>query len=657
MFFSFVPSLARRRPEPAAARAGQCSTLLALCFSLLLGASSASAGTWTQLVNSNPEFYSSTMLLLTDGSVMVHSAYDYQTWTKLTPDSTGSYVNGTWTTLAPMSIPRQNFGSIVLPDGRVMVLGGEFSGQSLTRNNTNSGEIYDPVTNKWKGMTAFPEATFGAGPVALLQYGYVIAGSPTTDQTYIYYPPGDYWFSFGGSISGGEPKLRGDLSAQETWLVMPDGSVMTYDIYSTAQTSNPTAQRFSLNSFTWIDSGTIPFALTGNAQLQKMGPGAILPNGKLFQVGGNELTVLYTPSNTTNGIGTWNTAPSLPAGYGADDAPGAMLPDGHFYFIANSYPGNNPSQMFDYDYRVNTLTNITNSLPFELQFYLTYYTPGPDCRMLILPNGTMLLSIYYDLWQFQPSDVPLDPWRPTIASISKSTPSRYTVLGARLSGISEGATFGNEARMSTNYPLVKLAQVGVTRYARTTNWTPIINRPGSNSLSQFNFDVPTGLTPGTYQLSVVANGIQSLSQPITIAPSRVTASFSGGTLNINGDDDANSFSVTYKQVKQSGVLTGATVTITATDSFTLINGQQSVVLQVGIDRFNVNAQLGGGNDTVTFNSLFSKGMIANLGDGDDTATFLYNTYSTQLYIDGGLGFDSVTLTGNSVPKLTTVNVP
>jgi hypothetical protein len=90
---------------------------------LLINGGVASAQTWTPLLNQNPEFYNSTMLLLTDGSVMVHSGWDYQTWTKLTPDSTGSYVNGTWSTLASMSIPRRNFGSVMLTDGRVMVLG------------------------------------------------------------------------------------------------------------------------------------------------------------------------------------------------------------------------------------------------------------------------------------------------------------------------------------------------------------------------------------------------------------------------------------------------------------------------------------------------------------------------------------------------------
>ena len=49
------------------------------------------------------------MLLLTDGTVIAQSGDDGLHWFKLTPDAHGSYVNGTWTTPAPMSFPRIYF--------------------------------------------------------------------------------------------------------------------------------------------------------------------------------------------------------------------------------------------------------------------------------------------------------------------------------------------------------------------------------------------------------------------------------------------------------------------------------------------------------------------------------------------------------------------
>src|SRR5207253_2419573 len=103
------------------------------------------AGTWTPLVNAPPTSVG-TMLLLTDGTVMAHGQQVSSDWYKLTPDATGSYVNGTWTTLASMAETRLYFGTQVLPDGRVFLMGGEYSSGG---SEVNTGEIYDPQTDTW----------------------------------------------------------------------------------------------------------------------------------------------------------------------------------------------------------------------------------------------------------------------------------------------------------------------------------------------------------------------------------------------------------------------------------------------------------------------------------------------------------------------------
>jgi hypothetical protein len=51
------------------------------------------------------------MLLLTDGSVIVLSNSDYQTWMRLTPDAQGSYINGTWSLTSRMIGSRLDFAS------------------------------------------------------------------------------------------------------------------------------------------------------------------------------------------------------------------------------------------------------------------------------------------------------------------------------------------------------------------------------------------------------------------------------------------------------------------------------------------------------------------------------------------------------------------
>src|SRR6267142_400068 len=51
-------------------------------------------GWWVKLTN-NPGFGASTMLLLTDGTVMCQEEGGLN-WKKLTPNAHGDYINGTW---------------------------------------------------------------------------------------------------------------------------------------------------------------------------------------------------------------------------------------------------------------------------------------------------------------------------------------------------------------------------------------------------------------------------------------------------------------------------------------------------------------------------------------------------------------------------------
>jgi len=92
------------------------------------------AGTWTAVHDPTPGAPNSglapgpvqLMLLLPDGTVMAADSSISNAWYRLTPDSHGSYVNGTWTTLNTMADTRLYYSSCVLRDGRVFVAGGEY---------------------------------------------------------------------------------------------------------------------------------------------------------------------------------------------------------------------------------------------------------------------------------------------------------------------------------------------------------------------------------------------------------------------------------------------------------------------------------------------------------------------------------------------------
>ena len=72
------------------------------------------------------------MLQLRDGRILVHEEQsgNPRNWWVLTPDATGSYVNGTWSSggQLPAGYAPFYFGSQVLLDGHTLVIeGGEYN--------------------------------------------------------------------------------------------------------------------------------------------------------------------------------------------------------------------------------------------------------------------------------------------------------------------------------------------------------------------------------------------------------------------------------------------------------------------------------------------------------------------------------------------------
>jgi len=188
------------------------------------------AGTWKALTH-QPAFHTSTMIQLTDGRVMVQEEGTAH-WHALTPDATGSYVDGTWSALADMSIWRRYYASAILNDGRVLVIGGEQSGGG---DDTNQGEIYDPVADAWTPMPSPPGWTqVGDACSCLLPDGRLIIGALLSGNCAIYDPPSNSWLP-GATMAG--------RTNEETWILLGDDTIIT------AQTWKPFgSERYSMSS-------------------------------------------------------------------------------------------------------------------------------------------------------------------------------------------------------------------------------------------------------------------------------------------------------------------------------------------------------------------------------------------------------------------------
>jgi hypothetical protein len=126
-------------PLTLSTKRGDVSRLALFALLILLSVGRSSAASWSQLTNPAPSSVQ-LMVQMTDGTILVQS-FNGQTWMKLTPDATGSYINGTWSVLASGPTARLYFPSQVLPDGRFWLAGGEYSGPGLLANWSNTGEI------------------------------------------------------------------------------------------------------------------------------------------------------------------------------------------------------------------------------------------------------------------------------------------------------------------------------------------------------------------------------------------------------------------------------------------------------------------------------------------------------------------------------------
>jgi Galactose oxidase, central domain len=496
--------------------------------------------TWTQA--NGGASGEGTMLLYPNGTVMMqgggNDASVYADWNNLAPSSTGNYANNTTVNVSTMSTPRLYFASQVLPNGNVFVLGGEYSDSNLDANWTNTGEIYSGATNKWSPIANFPQPYFGDDPSMLLDSGLILlgTGAGSAGNNYLYNPTsgpitamvnGSQQIVPSNSYSSAIPNIHGDTNDEEGWVKLPNGNVLNYDefaSYFSGPNSGGYAEVFNPSLGEWHDvspadgtaHGFIPLLTEesdghGDNGWFELGPGLLMPNGNVFFVsGGNGNTALYNP--TTN---TWSAGPSLPYSYTADDAPGAVLPNGDVIFTADqavlygAFSG--LTAMFDYSPSTNTLTQLTGSNAPADPGLADPSTGSYFDRMLVLPTGQLMFAdtAYNTLWVGTPSGAPQSEWQPTIRGIAGGGGGVYTLTGTQLNGMDAGAAYGDDAQMDENYPIVRLTDgAGTVYYATTSNWSDSGVATGKTSES-VTFTLPAGMPAGNYSLVVSGAGISS----------------------------------------------------------------------------------------------------------------------------------------------------
>ena len=501
----------------------------------------AHAGTWQPLAHPPPmpdivdpdtgaflcEGGAAFPLLMTDGSVIVQNYSNLQFHAdgrvlKLTPDVNGSYKNGTWSEIARIPYVPIFAAQAVLADGRVLIEGGEDDGVYPQFRLTNQGAIYDPVTNSWTSVAPPPffvdlyppRAVFAPNPIGdsgsvVLPDGTFMLADKMSRQAALLNPKTMVWTETGTST-------KSDLNDEEGLTLLPNGKVLTVDCYTdfffgliAHYPTDPTnSEIYDPHTGAWTSAGSTINTLTDKV-LGEIGPAILRPDGTVFVVGSQGFTSIYD-SHT----GQWSVGPRLPRGLDghritAEDAPGALLPNGNVLIAGTGGP---------------VKFSFSNPPTFFLEFdglNLIFEPPTPNAAnevagqiyLLVLPTGEILEADgTKDIEIYTPDNTSHNRrWEPVISS-APSVVSRggsYTITGIRFNGMSQASAFGDEDQNATNYPLVRITNLATNHvfYSRTHDHSSMA--VASNQLVSTHFDVPQTQEFGASKLEVVANGIAS----------------------------------------------------------------------------------------------------------------------------------------------------
>jgi hypothetical protein len=488
-------------------------TLLAALSLLFAITQLSNAQHWVPLVNQpNVNLALGNPLLLTDGTVILHEACGSQ-WYRLSPDPFGSYVNGTWSKIAPLpsGYAPLYFGSAVLPDGRVMMAGGEYN--SATPGNCNAvwttkGAIYDPTTNKWRRVA--PPAgwtSIGDAQSVVLADGTYMQANCCTLESALLDSKNLTW-----TITGQGKK---DVYDEEGWTLLPDGTVLTVDAY--VFDYHKAGRRYEIyhpSTGTWTAPGGTPVQLwdsypDAHHASYELGPSVLRPDGTVFYLGANgapgEAGHAATYDTKTK---TWTANPDIPDTMDVADGPAALLPGGNVLFQASPGIFNTGSKFFTWD--GTAYKDVTGGMT-DAPGISSYWG-----NMLLLPTGQVLYTDFGNVWVFQNGGNPNGAWLPQILSLptTLNRGKTYQIAGMNFNGFSQGAAYGDDTQAATNYPLVQITNRASFHvfYARTHDHSTMgiaYTTPAST-----NFDLTWKVESGLSDVRVVVNGIASL--PVTV---------------------------------------------------------------------------------------------------------------------------------------------
>ena len=369
------------------------------------------------------------------------------------------------------------------------------------------------------------------------------------------------------------------------------------------------------------------------------------------------------------------------------DAPAALLPDGNVLIEAGPVDVNcswiNGTEFFEFD---GTNLNQVAGTRFSAQ------TPSFVGRLLTLPNGQILfVDGTGDAEIYTETGTPLAGSAPTITSSPATVGQGATnmlLTGTQLNGLSGAVAYGDDYQAATNYPLVRITDLwtgtfSMPKHMASAPWALRRALQWSQLISMCRAGVATGL--GT--LVVVADGVASSSNPVTILPASTTTLMSSVnpstygttsttlTATVTPSGAARTGTVTFYDgtdstatVLQANVaLNGSSQAAFATTTTTLAIGTHNItaiysgdatlgpstssaVLQVINGKATTTGLMSAANPSMINSSVMFTATVTPTGGGTPTGTVTYLDANSTL--DGNTVLGTVTLSGGVAPSVT-----
>ncbi|HTQ08486.1 MAG TPA: hypothetical protein VMI31_00295 [Fimbriimonadaceae bacterium] len=452
------------------------------------------------------------------------------------------------------------YGSAVLADGRVVIVGGEysFSGNSHDICWSNQGAIYDPVANTWSPLPAPAGWTqIGDAESCVLPDGRWALADPFNTNMAILNPATLTWSSTGAG--------KADGFDEEGWTLLPEGSVLTVD------SSNGThGEKYLPSVGSWISAADAPQGLF-DLSIQETGPMVLMPNGKVFAAGGLSHTAVYTPGLIPVDTGSWVSGPEFPTTtingstyqLVMTDAPGCLLPNGNVLLCTSPNFDTSPAGLSFFEFDGANL----NSEPATPDSATRWSFNGV---FLMLPNGQAMFTDQtgdIELYTMT-SGSALDAWRPTITSCPTTlAPGMSFILqGTQLNGLSQCSAYGDDVQNATNYPIVRIRNTatGHIRYARTHDHSTMAVATGSANVWT-HVDLPAGLETGPATLTLIANGITSSTRAVTVASKIVQGTVT--LQNYSASPNLEPVTIEIRNVGSTTPIDSQVVTLDASGNF------------------------------------------------------------------------------------------